>query len=422
MRGKAHTLTPARVVSRPQDRIHRPIVLAFPGQGSQYVNMAAGLYRSQPVFRNELDRCAALLQSHLSRPLLAVIFPAGSRIDAAVELLDRTEFPQPALFSIEYALARWWITLGLEPQAMIGHSVGEYVAACLSGVFRLEDALAVVAFRGRVMEALPEGAMLAVTLAEPDVTPFLDGNLCLAAVNGPAQCVISGPRADADRCEGALVSHGVVVRRLPASRAFHSAMTAPAAAELEAFLQRLPLAPPRIPYVSNVTGTWATAEDATNPAYWARQLRQTVRFADGLDAVLAIHDALIVEAGLARPYGLARWHPAKSSSQVVVSSLPARDPGRQLSRAAIGGERCACGSRGELGTCMMGNAAASHCRRTRSSGSASGSNREARPRRRPTMTRARPRWTTGSTFPPGRDRPRRVCAIDSTWREPAGSS
>ena len=319
------TLTPSRVVSRQQQPIHRPIVFAFPGQGSQYVGMGAALSRSQSTFRRELERCAEILSPHLPAPLLGVIY-AEAKHPGAAELLDRTEFTQPALFAIEFALARWWMDLGVKPQAMLGHSIGEYVAACLSGVIRLEDALSVVAFRGRRMQSLPEGVMLAVPLSERDLAPLLDDDMSLAAVNGPTQCVVAGPRVAAERCEAVLMGRGLSVRRLPASRAFHSAMTDSAAAELTEFLQHVPLRAPEIPFVSNVTGRWISAEEATSPAYWGRHLRHTVRFAEGLDEVLRIGDALLIEVGPGRTvHTLARWHPAKSPTQVVLTSLPARD-------------------------------------------------------------------------------------------------
>jgi natural product biosynthesis luciferase-like monooxygenase protein len=315
------SLTPDRVLSRHQEKIRRPVVFLFPGQGSQSVNMAAELYRFQPLFRRELDRCSELLQPHLGLRILDVIFPPDNSGP-----LDQTGFTQPALFAVEYALARLWMELGLQPHAMLGHSIGEYVAACLAGVFTLEDALAVVAFRGKLMQSLPEGAMLAVPLGELESASMLAGGLSIAAVNGAERCIVAGSPAEVGRLEADLSAKGIPVQRLATNRAFHSTMTEPAMDELRGFFKNIPLSPPQIPYLSNVTGTWIAPEDATSPDYWARHLRQTVRFAEGLDEVLKIPDAVLIEAGPGKTLKtLARWHPAKSASHVVIASLPSRD-------------------------------------------------------------------------------------------------
>ncbi|HEY6391954.1 MAG TPA: type I polyketide synthase [Bryobacteraceae bacterium] len=315
------SLSPDRVLSRHQEKIRRPAVFLFPGQGSQSVNMAAELYRFQPVFRRELDRCSELLQPHLGRRILDVIFSPEN-----AGLLDQTGFTQPALFAVEYALARLWMDLGLQPQAMLGHSIGEYVAACLAGVFTLEDALAVVAFRGKLMQSLPEGAMLAVPLGELETAVLLTGGLSIAAVNGAERCIVAGTPAEVARLEAVLSGRGISVQRLATNRAFHSAMTKPAMDSLRELFKNIPLQSPKIPYLSNVTGTWIGPEDATSPDYWARHLRRTVRFAEGLDEVLKIPDAVFIEAGPGKTLKtLTRWHPAKSASHVVIASLPSRD-------------------------------------------------------------------------------------------------
>ena len=314
------TLTPDRVASRHQEKIHRPVVLLFPGQGSQYPNMAAGLYQSQPGFRQELDRCSERFEPHLGLRLRDLIH--GGTSDA----LDRTEFTQPALFAVEYAVARYWMQLGLKPDAMLGHSIGEYVAACLAGVFTLEDAAAAVAFRGRLIEALPEGAMLAVPLPEAEIPPLLQNGLSLAAVNSAAQCVLSGSPEAVAQLEAELSARNIAVRRLPASRAFHSAAAKPSAMELRRYLGNLQLNPPALPFLSNVTGTWIAPEEAVSPDYWARHLREPVRFAAGLDEVLKLGDALLIEAGPGRTLKtLARWHPSKAPNQIVLTSLPSRE-------------------------------------------------------------------------------------------------
>ena len=173
----------------------------FPGQGSQYVNMGREIYHNEPVFRGELDRCAALLEPHLGCDLLQVLYPAEGQVEEATERLTQTALAQPAIFAVDYALAKLWMEWGIRPEKMIGHSVGEFVAACLAGVFSLKDALPLVAARGRFMQTLPAGAMLAVPLSEKEVSQFLGKDLALAAVNGSSSCVVSGPREAVDDLE-----------------------------------------------------------------------------------------------------------------------------------------------------------------------------------------------------------------------------
>lgn len=314
------TLAPERVASRHQEKIHRPIVLLFPGQGAQYPKMAAGLFLAQAAFRRELDRCSEMFEPHLGVRLRDLIF------SSAPESLNRTDLTQPALFAVAYSIANFWIHLGLKPDAMLGHSIGEYVAACLSGVFTLEDAAAAVAFRGRVMQATPEGAMLAVSLPERELVPMLTGALSLAAINSASQCVVSGSLVAVARLEEQLSAARIAVRRLSAARAFHSSMTDTAADELGRRLENVRLNPPVIPFVSSLTGTWITADAAVSPEYWARHLRHTVRFADGLNKILELPDALLIEAGPgATLKTLARWHPSKTPHQIVITSLPSRE-------------------------------------------------------------------------------------------------
>jgi acyl transferase domain-containing protein len=210
----------------------------------------------------------------------------------------------------------------VRPQALIGHSIGEYVAACLAGVFSLEDALALVAARGRLIQALPSGAMLSVGLTEADVQPFLGDEVALAAVNGPALCVLSGPSSALTAAEYQLRARGVETRQLHTSHAFHSAMLDPILGEFQALVARVAMQPPRIPYVSNLTGDWISAEQATSPAYWAQHLRQTVRFAAGL-ATLTRDDApVLLEVGPGQTLGTFARQLAPSSERLVLSSLP----------------------------------------------------------------------------------------------------
>ena len=304
------------------------VVFLFPGQGAQYCGMGGELYRSEPEYRRALDECAATLDPLLPRPLLAVMFPENADDAAAQALLTSTEFAQPALFSVEYALARLWMSWGIEPEAMIGHSVGEFVAACLAGVFSLPDALRLVAERGRMVQEQPRGSMLAVRLPEDEIVALLSGTLALAAVNTPGLCVVSGPDEEIAGLEADLKSRGTVSRRLHTSHAFHSAMMD---AIVEPFTRVVESVPRNVPvrrYISTVTGSWITPEDAVSAAYWARHLRQTVRFAAGMATLFAEGEMVGLEAGPGNTLcNLALQHAAKPARLTVVSSLP--DAARQ---------------------------------------------------------------------------------------------
>jgi len=299
-----------------------PVAFLFPGQGAQHAGMARALCRAQPLFRREIDRCAELLAER-GMDLRAVLFPAeGSETDADA-LLRQTRHAQPALFAVEYALARLWMAWGVRPDAMLGHSLGEYVAACVAGVFSLEDALRLVDARGRLMQALAPGAMLAVPLPEAEARALLGGRLSLAAVNGPAHCVVSGDMAEVQALEAGLAGRGVASRRLRTSHAFHSAAMDPVLAAFAAEVRAAHPAPPAIPFLSNVTGDWITAAQATDPAYWARHLRETVRFADGVGRLLDDPGRVLLEVGPGDRLGaFARSH-GSGAGRTVLSSLPA---------------------------------------------------------------------------------------------------
>ncbi len=271
------------------------IAFMFSGQGSQYVNMGREFYEHEPVFRDSLDLCADHLLEFLGLDLRTALYPPERERDAASEKLNQTWLTQPALFSIEYSLARWWMSLGIAPAAMVGHSIGEYVAACLAGVFSLNDALDLVAFRGRLIYGLPSGSMLAVPL--PAAELHLNGTLSLAAVNNPRMCVVSGPTVNIASFEKELSTQSVTCRRLFTSHAFHSAMMDPILESFERRLSEVEFQPPRSPYLSNVSGTWIKDSEATDPAYWARHIRQTVRFSDCLAELLGKADRVLIEVG-----------------------------------------------------------------------------------------------------------------------------
>jgi amino acid adenylation domain-containing protein len=317
------TSDPERLLSSYQQPGERPVVFMFSGQGAQYPGMAAEIYRDEPIFRQALDRCAERLLPLMDADIRSIIFDTTGEQEA---MLEQTRYAQPALFAVEYALAQLWLSWGVRPSAMIGHSVGEYVAATLAGVFALEDALKLIAARGRMMQALPPGAMLAVPLPEAEVRSLLHSEstrqLSLAAVNGPAVCVLSGPIEAVNQLERQLVGRGLNCRRLHTSHAFHSAMMEPILSPFAELLRGMTLHPPQMPFISNLSGTWISPEQATDPSYWAAHLRQAVRFADGLGELLRDPQTVLLEIGPGQTLTtLARQHPARTSSQTVLNSL-----------------------------------------------------------------------------------------------------
>jgi acyl transferase domain-containing protein len=316
------TLDPKRVLTGFQEHKRRPVVFMFPGQGAQYVNMGRELYRDEPSFREQVDLCSKILEPYLGHDLRQMIYPHEGLVEESDRTLNQTLITQPALFVIEYALAHLWKQSGVTPDAMIGHSIGEYVAACLAGVFSLEDGLFLVAERGKLMQSVQAGAMLAVTLAEKELQPLLGENLSIAAINGVSRCVISGSTADVEKLQKHLAARGVNCHLLPTSHAYHSRMMEPIIAPFTEQVKRVELKPPRIPYISSVTGTWITPAEATDANYWARHLRQTVRLADGLRELLKEPDYVLLEAGPGQTLtSLARQHPDAKAEHQFLSSL-----------------------------------------------------------------------------------------------------
>jgi acyl transferase domain-containing protein len=298
------------------------LIFLFSGQGSQHVAMAKDVYEQQKVFRDSLDTCCKYLQHHIDCDLRELIYPADAQREDSAQRLNQTCITQPVLFAIEYSLAQLWISLGLKPQAMLGHSIGEYVAACLAGVFTLQEALETTAVRGRLMQKVNPGAMLAVPLRPEQLE--LPNGLSLAAVNGPEQCVVSGSFEEIESFEKVLAGRGITSRRLQTSHAFHSAMMDPILDEFRQHLSRRTLRPPRIPFLSNLSGTWIQAEEAKDPEYWVKHLRGTVRFADCIARILGNGEHIFLEVGPGQTLtGLTRMQMGKGSK--AVSSLPHRD-------------------------------------------------------------------------------------------------
>lgn len=358
-----------------------PVIFLFSGQGSQYVNMAKDLYCNEPLFREECDRCFAYLQSKHDLDLYSILFPdeiesysttdtvlaseiqenrdelgvsspleqknknsadnihssednflsdsdnieqknrnSADNIHSIEETLKQTEIAQPALFVIEYALAKLWMSWGVQPQAMIGHSIGEYVAATIAEVFTLEEALSIVAIRGKLMQQQPKGAMLVVNLSIEALAPFLCENLSLAVCNSPSLNVISGTIEAVKTLEYELIEQDVIVQPLHTSHAFHSPMMEGAIAPLVEQLQKIKLKPPQIPFISNVTGTWITTEAATDPNYWGQHLRQMVQFSQGIGQLLSDDKAIFLEVGAGRT--LSTLTRQQASDRLILSSLP----------------------------------------------------------------------------------------------------
>jgi acyl transferase domain-containing protein/thioesterase domain-containing protein/acyl carrier protein len=300
----------------------KPVAFLFTGQGSQYVNMGRGLYEREPVFRRWIDECATLAQPHLGLDLREVLYPGADAVDAA-ERIRQTWNTQPALFAVEYALAQMWMSWGVRPAKLIGHSIGEYVAACIAGIFSLEDAIAIVCARGLLMREVSGGSMLAIAQRESELAPMTNGHLSLAAVNAPDQCVVAGSAEAIAALAARLEARGIQARALQTSHAFHSSLMDPVLVPFTEVVTRRRLAPPQIPVLSNVSGTWLSDAEATDPSYWARHLRSTVRFREGLEVLLGEPELTLLEVGPGDTLAsLARLHPGRDPEQSVHASLP----------------------------------------------------------------------------------------------------
>ncbi|MCK4760828.1 MAG: SDR family NAD(P)-dependent oxidoreductase, partial [Candidatus Aminicenantes bacterium] len=305
----------------------KAVMFMFPGQGAQYVDMARELYESEPGFRAEMDRCFEILKES-GTDIKAILYPEQQEQSSAdhasspassdkpdkpdkadksnksymsdSDTINNTEIAQPLIFTVQYALAKQLMSWGIEPYALIGHSIGEYAAACLSGVFSLQDALGLVVLRGKLMQSRPSGSMLSVPLPAEEVSPMLNKKISLAAVNSPVHCVVSGEHEDIDAFAGQLKEAGHEGRKLHTSHAFHSRMMEPILEEFQQAVSRVTLNKPGIPYISNVSGQWISVEEAQDPAYWARHIRSAVRFNDGFVELLKSENPIFVEIGPGR--------------------------------------------------------------------------------------------------------------------------
>jgi acyl transferase domain-containing protein len=293
-------------------------VFMFPGVGEHYPNMARGLYEEEPTFRQHMDHCNRLLTEEYGFDLIKFLYSGADpgkegansrRIDLlamldnqedsnfATDEINQTAAIQPALFVVEYALAQTLRQWGVHPTALIGYSVGEYVAACLAGVMSWQDTLRLVVERARIVQDLPCGGMLAIGLSEEEVRPHLSADVCLAGVNGPSACVLSGTSDALKGVVQLLVRQKCAFRWLATSHAFHSRMLAPAAEQFTDVVDKIQLHLPQIPYISNVTGDWITVEQSCDSHYWARHMCEPVRFYRGLQRMMEKDDQVFLEIG-----------------------------------------------------------------------------------------------------------------------------
>ncbi len=334
------------VLTGMETRTDQQVAFLFPGVGERYVDLTRALYYAEETFRAAIDSCQVFLQKEydidlrsilqLDQPLEQESQPpaaANGKLDFQ-SLLGRTKgaeptrtaLAQPAVFVVEYALAQLLLKWGLRPQAMLGYSLGEYVAATVAGVFSLKDALRLVAGRARLIDAVEAGAMLAVMLPDEDIRTYLDEQINLAIQNSPTACVLAGPIPAIERLEKRLLDDDIACRRVETTHAFHSQMLSQLSGQVTELASSVKLHAPRIPYLSNVTGTWITDEEATDPAYWAKHMCQTVRFADGVAQLLAKTDCLLLEVGPGQALSFfAKQHPASAGPrrEQILPALPA---------------------------------------------------------------------------------------------------
>jgi len=304
---------------------NRHLVFMFSGQGSQYVNMGRDLYQHEPLFREEVDRCFHILESVSGKNYKDILYPLsqeGTVEDTSPDKLNDVLYSGPVKLLFEYSLAKLLMAWGIKPHAMIGHSFGEYTTAALAGVFSLEDALKLAVLRGRLMQKTQHGAMMSVPLPEDELKPLLSPDLSLAAVNAPALCIVSGPAESVNRLEKDLEDKGHECLRINFPRASHSKLMAPILEEFAQHVGRIDLKKPQIPYISGLTGTWITKEQAASPHYWARHMAETIRFADGIGKLIKDTNPIFVQVGSDRGLPLAvNLHPIKKEDNFPINII-----------------------------------------------------------------------------------------------------
>lgn len=302
------------------------VAFMFTGGGAQYPRMCADLYDSEPVFRENLDRALNHLQGKHGIDLKPLLFAPKDNLAEASKAFEPMSLQLPGIAVVDYALAKLWMAWGVEPTALIGHSMGENVAACIAGVLKLEDLIDLVKLRGELMDRTEKGGMLSVPLTPEELRPLLNGEVEVGTVNAPRLCVASGAAAAIDALEERLTARGIDTRRLALPAAAHSRLFDPILDEFHALLKTMQLSAPKIPIVSNRTGTWLKPEEATNPDYWRRHLRETVLFADGIATLLEEPNRVLVEVGPGQALcSFARQHPKASQTTNIIPSVRHRD-------------------------------------------------------------------------------------------------
>lgn len=321
--------------------VESAVVFLFPGQGAQYAGMGGGLYREERVFARHIDRSAEILKPRLGIDLRQLLYEnQENRNRSLAEEIEQTWIAQPALLAVEYSLAQLWMSWGVCPQAMLGHSVGEFSAACVAGVMTLEEGLHLVAERGRLMQQAPSGAMMAISLSWKHVDGLLENGLEIAAINAPEMTVISGPTVEVGLLENRLQRQGIPCQRLRTSHGFHSGLMEGAIKPFVEEVKNVALRKPQIPFISSVSGTWITDQQAQEPEYWGRQLRAPVRFADGVREVMGEGGKVLLELGPGQGLRrLASAQPEPQMGRVLLSSLPRNSQGSECKTMmnALGG-------------------------------------------------------------------------------------
>ena len=308
------------------------VTFLFPGQGAQHAEMGKELYEREPVFRSQIRECSDILSPLLNLHLVEILYGGSPSTESSTQVdLSETWLAQPALLAVEYALARLWISWGVQPESMFGHSLGEYSAAALAEVMSIEDALRLVAIRGQLMQQTAPGAMLAVSRSGADIVPWLTEELSIAAVNAPDLCTIAGSPHAIKLLETELKGQGIGCQPLRTSHAFHTSLVEPAMAPFLSEVRRTRLNPPRIPFISCATGTWIRADEAQAPEYWSRQMRLPVQFDAGLTELLHSESRLLLDVGPGQTLRRLALRKSRSyeSCRVVGSMPPSADGSEQ---------------------------------------------------------------------------------------------